>query len=276
MGDDNNRMYHNNAPRWIPNRALRSPTGSIITHLFLYAAQLLALTSPPFHGRRVLFSTSILALAMLSQVDPHFTNNIALAQPFTIGWSVYLSTLEKILFSAAPGPEANLWRIDKRAKEALSYPVFGLQKLKWALVIMINQRGVRWNFEVKNVPKARTLSRRSFLAFQALNLIYYSLMADLTVQLGIRLHYTAPNGQVGSLNSKYLTLRHPDWRWSFFKAFIFGATPYYMCCMQYTLISIPAVLLRFSRPEVSAPTAGIESEKWLHEAYTAMISWKLG
>ena len=233
-----------------PNRALHIPSGSILPHILLWALQLVALTSPPFHGRRAFFSVAILSLAVLSQINPHFTNDIALAQPFTIGWSIYLSTLEKILFSPDPGPEASLWHVDKPAREALSYPALGLQKLRWAFVIMFNQRGVRWNFEVKNVPKAKKLSRRPFLASQTLNLVYYVLMADLVAQLGIRLLYTAPNGQVGSFNSKYLTLRHPDWRWSFVKALIFGATPYYICCMQYTMFSIPAVLLGLSKPEV--------------------------
>lgn len=233
-----------------PNRELHSPTGSIIPHILLWAAQLVALASPPFRNRRILFSVTIASLAVFSQIDPHFTNDIAVAQPFTIGWSVYLAVLEKILFSADPGPEANLWHVDKPAREALSYPAFGLSKLRWALVIMLNLRGVRWNFQVKNVPKAKPFTRRSFLASQTLNLVYYVLMADLVVQLGIRLFYTGPDGRVGSLDSKYLTLQHRDWHWSFIKALVFGATPYYICSMQYTLFSIPAVLLGLSTPEV--------------------------
>ncbi|MCJ1458991.1 hypothetical protein MMC28_009368 [Mycoblastus sanguinarius] len=238
--------------RLTPNKTLRNPNGSIVPHILLWAVQLVALTSPPFRGRRTLCSVTILSLAILSQINPHFTNDIAIAQPFTIGWSVYLSTLEKILFSADPGPEASLWHVDKPAQEALSYAAFGLSKIRWATVIMLNMRGVRWNFEVKNIPKANKCSRRWFLAFQSLNLVYYMLMADLVVQLGIQMFYTGPDGQVGSLNNKYLTLRHPDWRWSFVKALVFGATPYYICCTQYTLFSIPAVCLGLSKAEVGA------------------------
>ena len=116
---------------------------------------------------------------------------------------------------------------------------------------MINHRGVRWKFEVKNVPRPRVYSQRSFLIYQSLNLVYYTLMADLVTQLGIRLFYTEPNGHVGGLDSKIPTLKHSDWRWSFVKALVSGVTPYYMCCFQYTLFSIPAVLLRLSKPEVS-------------------------
>lgn len=157
--------------------------------------------------------------------------------------------------SADPCPEGSLWHVDKPAREALSYPALGPQKLRWALVIMFNLRGVRWNFEVKNVPKVKPFSRRSFLVSQTLNLVYYVLMADLVVQLGIRLFYTAPNGQVGSLDSKYLTLRHAEWRWSFVRALVFGATPYYICCMQYTMFSIPAVALGLRKPEARVAMA---------------------
>ena len=245
--------------RPISNRTLHTPTGSIVPHLLLWAVQVVGLILPRFSGRRTLFSGAILALIFLSQVNPHFTNNIALAQPFTIGWSVYLSVLEKVLFSEQPGPEASFWHLDKRTREALFFPAFGLKKLRWALVVMFNLRGVRWNFEVKNIPKSKITTRSWFLIYQTLNLIYYILMADLMGQLGIRLFYTAPDGQVGSVNSKYLSLRHPDWRWSFVKTLVFGATPYYICSMQYAMFSIPAVLLNTSKPEVRNPISRTES-----------------
>ena len=238
-----------------PNLDLHTPTGSIVPPLLLLASQLVALASPPFRGRRLLFSALIIGLIIISQLNPHFTNDIARAQPFTIGWSVYLSTLEKILFSAHPGPEASLWHVDKPPREALFYAGFGPQKLLWASVLLFNLRGVRWNFEVKNVPKARKTDKWSFLMTQSLNLVYYVLMTDLVVQLEIRMCYTAAGGQVGALNSKYVTLRHPEWHWSFFKALVFGTIPYYMCCMQYTMFSVPAVLLGLSQPLVSIATA---------------------
>ena len=131
------------------------------------------------------------------------------------------------------------------------YGAFGYQKLRWAVALMFNMRGIRWNHEVKNVRKPTQRSITTFLFTQLLALVYYGLIADLIVQLGIRWFYTTDDGLVGILNSKYLTLRHPDWRWSFAKAFVFGATPYYICCMQYTIFSIPAVLLGLSKPEVS-------------------------
>lgn len=234
------------------NLQLHTPTGSIIPHVLLWAIQPVALASPPFRGRCILSVMTIVAFAVFSQVHPHFTNDIALAQPFTIGWSVYLATLEKILFAADPGPEASFWHIDKPAREAIDFAAFSYQKLRWAIALMFNMRGIRWNHEVKNIQKASTSSRSRFLIAQVMAFLYYGLAADVFVQLGIRWFYTAPNGQVGDLNSKYLTLRHSDWRWSFAKAYVFGATPYFICCMQYTLFSILAVLLGLSKPEVSA------------------------
>ncbi|KAG6988940.1 thioredoxin reductase gliT [Physcia stellaris] len=243
------------SPKIFP--ALHVPTGSIVPHLLLWICQIFALFCPPFSGRATISAVAIGFLAIFSQIRPHFTNDIALAQPFTIGWSVCLSTLEKILFSSSPGPEADLWHIDKPAREALSFPEFGLQKLKWALVVMFNMRGIRWNFQVKNVPQPKQrLNRRRFLARQLLNLIYYFVAADVVVQLGIRLFYTAADGESSILDSKDLTLLHPDWRWSFTKALVFGASPYYICSLQYTLFSIPAVLLGFSKPEDWPPIFG--------------------
>lgn len=238
--------------RRIPTTNLRTPTGSIIPHILLWVVQLVALASNPFRGRGTLFAGAIICLAILSQINPHFTNNIALAQPFTIGWSNYLSTLEKLLFCAEGKPEASFWHVDKPAQEALSFPGFGYRKIRWALVIILNMRGIRWNYQVKNIPKANLRSRSAFVVSQIYNIMYYGLMADLVIHLGIRFFFTAGDGQVGVLNSKYLTLRHPDWRWSFVKALVFGASPYYVCCLQYTMFSVPAVLLGLSKPEVSS------------------------
>ncbi|KAL8648013.1 MAG: hypothetical protein Q9210_005225 [Variospora velana] len=238
-----------------PNYDLSPPTGSIIPYLVLWAVQLVALALPAFHGRRSLSALAIIVLAIVSHVNPHFTNDIALAQPFTIGWSVYLSTLEKIVFAAEPGPEASFWHIDKPTQEALLLPALGFRKLKWALVLMFNMRGVRWNYQVRNVPKAKPMSKWSFVFSQTLAAVYYMLAADLVVQLGIHLFYTASDGQVGALNTKYLTLRHRHWRWRFVKALVFGATPYYICCLQYTIGSVVAVALGLSEPQVSITVA---------------------
>lgn len=78
-----------------PDRVLHIPTGSITPHILLWALQACCSNTAAFPRE---------ALFLLRR-----TNDIALAQPFTIGWSIYLSTLEKIIFSPDPGPEASLW-----------------------------------------------------------------------------------------------------------------------------------------------------------------------
>jgi hypothetical protein len=246
-----------------PNRQLLKPTGSITPHILLWMVQIVALASPRFRCRRLVFAGAIIATAIASQINPHFTNDIALAQPFTIGWSNYLSTLEKILFSGPGEWEGSLWHVDKPPQEATAYSAFGYPKVRWAIALLINLRGILWNFQVKNVPAARRKTRSAFLTGQLVNVLYYVVMADLMVQLGIRFFYTTPDGTIGALNTKYLTLRHRSWRWSFAKAFVFGAAPYYMVCLQYNMFSLPAVLLGISKPEVRAGWPNLAPDDFL-------------
>ena len=233
-----------------PNLAFYEPTGSITPHILLYVVQFIFLASPPFRRRSGLFTGIVIVLAVQAQVQPHFTNNIGLAQPFTIAWSYYFSTLEKFLFTGEQGPEGTFWRIDQPAREALSFRGFSFAKWKWASMIMFNQRGIRWNHQVKNVPEMEKREKSTFLLWQVWDFIKGMLVADLLFQLSIRLFFTSPDGQIGMLNSKYLTLRHPNYGWSFIKAFVFGATPYFMVSAQYAQMSFLAVLLGFSKPEV--------------------------
>lgn len=239
------------ADYYVPNTTFREPTDSITPHIALYIIQFVALACPPFRGRRTFFSSLIIVLAIQAHLNPHFTNTVALAQPFTIAWSYYMATLAKLLFSAEPGPESNYWRIDKPAKEALKYVSFGPRKLVWAVMLVFNQRGVRWNHQVKNVSSFLRQSKIKFLVIQGLQFAKCMLMADLLFELTRRIMFTAPDGNVGHLNSKYLTLRHNSWVWSFAKALVFGSTPYFMLSMQYAQFAFIAVLLGLSKPEVT-------------------------
>lgn len=236
--------------RFTPNTLLRDPIGSMMPHVLLMAIQLLALAGPPFRYRRELVAVATLGLGVTYLSRPHFTNDFGLAQPFSMAWSTYLATLEKL--AADGGPEACFWRIDKPTQEALSYPAFSWQKIRWALVMIFNMRGIRWNYQVKNVPPAPERGRRwRFLLNQVVALGYYMLMTDIFSQLGIHLFYTAPDGKVGAVNSKFVTLASPNLGWSFLKTLAFGTMPYYMIQTQYTAFSILAVLSGLSKPEVS-------------------------
>ncbi|CAG8972407.1 hypothetical protein HYALB_00007161 [Hymenoscyphus albidus] len=238
-----------------PNSTLHEPDSSFIPHILLFAIQFVALASPPFRGRRTLFSTAIIILAVHVHIHPHFTNNVALAQPFTIAWSYYMNTLAKLLFSHNPGPEFNYWRMDQPPREALSYTAFSAKKILWAITLVFNQRGIPWNFQIKHVPSASTTKRASFLAKQAFEFLKCFFIADLLFELNTRL-FTPPDGRVGWVDSQNLTLRHPDFRWNFVKAFVFGATPYFMLSMQYAQFAFFAVLFRLSKPEDWPPPFG--------------------
>jgi hypothetical protein len=233
-----------------PNLIFREPTGAILPHVSLYIIQFIALAAPPFRGRQLIFSAVIIGLAIQVHLNPHFTNTVPLAQPFTIAWSYYMATLAKLLFSDPPGPEANYWRKTKSPKEALAYTGFGWRKIVWAIGLVVNQRGVRWSHQVKNTPAMKSQSRGRFLVAQAVKFGECVLVADLLFQLWRRLFYTAPDERIGEMDSKYLTLHHKSYIWSFFKALVFGSTPYFMLSMQYAQCSFIAVLLGISRPQV--------------------------
>jgi hypothetical protein len=115
---------------------------------------------------------------------------------------------------------------------------------------MVNLRGVRWNYEVKNVPNSTQQSRMGFVFWQLLDFARFLFTTDLLLQLGIRLFMTSPpSGVVGDLDSKFVTLRHEQWAWSFAKALLFGCGPYFLINLQYTFCAIVAVLLGLGKPE---------------------------
>ncbi|KAH6666346.1 toxin biosynthesis protein [Halenospora varia] len=233
----------------LANKQLKGPDSSIIPHILLWFVQIIALASPPFLGRRAIFSVWIILLAIYCNLHPYFTNDFALAQPFSIAWSFYMATLAKLLFSGPQGPESQFWRIDKPAKEAHSYPGFSWRKIRWAAVLMFNQRGVRWSHQVKNVPELPKMSKSRFLAIQLSKFVGCACAADILFEIHRRVNFTTPDGQVGEINSKYLTLRHSDLTWSLVKTFSFGALPYFMLSMQYAQGAFLAVLLGISKPE---------------------------
>ena len=208
------------------NAVLRQPTSSATPHVLLWVVQMVALTLPPFRGRRELFVAVVLALASHAQLNPHFSNNLSLVQPAAISWSFYLSTLEKFLSSGDAEVEGTFWRIDRPEKEALAYGAFTISKLRWASMLMFNQRLIRWNRQVKNVPPLQQSSRTSFLTRRLYELVRNVLVVDLLSQLWLRLFYTSPGGEVGMVNSKFLSLRHSDWRLDLVRCLVFGALPY--------------------------------------------------
>ncbi|KAI1457506.1 toxin biosynthesis protein [Annulohypoxylon moriforme] len=242
--------------RGSPNTALSDPDSSIIPHILLWVIQLVALSAPPFRGRRAGFSVLIAVLAVYCNLNPHFTNDFGLAQPFSLAWSFYMNTLAMLLFSGPQGPEGRYSRIDKPKGEALSYPGFGWNKIQWAAVLMFNQRGIRWSHEVKNVRKSPKTERSRFLGTQFIRFVGYLCAADLLYEIHRRVNFTSLDGLVGNMDSKYLTVQHPDIVWRFAKTFSIGALPFFMLSMQYAQGAFFAVLFGLSQPEDWPPAFG--------------------
>lgn len=250
-------------PAGAMHHTLREPSASIVPHISLYLVQVVALASPHFRGRKHVFAVIILVLCIYAHIYPHFTNNVGLAQPFTIAWSYYMATLAKLVFSGPSGPEGEYWHVDRQKQEALGYRAFGWRKIRWALALIFNQRGVRWSHETKNVHPVEKTGKAEFLLLQAWNVLEYLLVADLLFNLSRRLFFTGLDGVVGNVSGRELTLRHPSWRWSFFKALVFGSTPYFMLSMQYSLLAFLAVALGISHPVVCSSCVHDVPYNWL-------------
>ncbi|KAF2265215.1 hypothetical protein CC78DRAFT_462229 [Lojkania enalia] len=227
---------------------LRTPTGSIIPHLLLSTIQIITLITPPFTYRRHTFGTALVLIFLLSRIRPHFSNNMAIVQPFVLGVSTYLSVLEKVIFSDSRGPEYHFWRVDQPAHEALCFAAFGFRKLRWALSMQFNMRGIRWNYEVKNVPLMQKKSKTDYLSKQLIGLLYYFIMGDAVSQLWVYIFFEN--------ESNATTLRHMSLIWSFVGTLAFGLMPYYVIQIQYVASAIIAVGLGISQPEDWPPYFG--------------------
>ncbi|GAW20411.1 hypothetical protein ANO14919_099170 [Xylariales sp. No.14919] len=155
----------------LANGTLKIPDSSIIPHLLLFLVQILALASPPYRGLRIGFIFIITILAVYCNLHRHFTNNFDLAQPASLAWSFYLPTIAKLCVSEGKNTESRFWRIDRQPAEAVGYAAFGAKKTWWALVLMFNQRGIRWSHQVKNIPQQPIDWAPSFGSFDNLRRI---------------------------------------------------------------------------------------------------------
>ncbi|CZT23687.1 uncharacterized protein RCC_09401 [Ramularia collo-cygni] len=233
---------------------LRPTRGSSLPHILLVIAQLFFLTSSPFRGRRELAIGTLTFLAIWAGISP-WTHDPGAANFAALAWPHWLSTIEKFL-NSMPSPEVAVWPVDKAAGIAVTYNAFGWQKLKWAVSLILNLRGIRYNTQVKNVPPARFTSKQQhgkvkFLLWQAVELAYCMFMGDLVAQLSIALFFTpAPT------NSMLLNAYDADWRLSFLKALVFGSGPYFFINMQYVLASMVCVAIGVSKPEDWPPLFG--------------------
>src|SRR5690242_13235027 len=200
---------------------------AVAVQLSSLAVQLLVLASPPFPSRKPLGVTIIIALAIATHFTGPAGDTPGDAQPFALLWATYVGTLDKLLCAVGDGPEDSYWRVDRPAREARAMAAFGPRKLKWAAAMMFNGRGVRWNYEVKNLPPKPNKSKGAFLFSQVLVFLKMLFMSDLLLQLSERLFWTPQGGVESFSDSKNLSIRHQEWGWSFLKVLVFACGPYF-------------------------------------------------
>ena len=220
------------------------PTGSISLHILLVLLQVMALVAPRFQGRQAIFGTALVSLFLISRIKPHFSNDLGKVQPFVLNWAAWLSVLTKTITTGAAGPEAHFWRIDRPAREAMGMQAFSPTKIRWAIAMLLNMRGIRWNYEVKNLQHSQAELKSVFLLKQLRYLLYLLFMGDMASE--IWRHFMFSPG----IDPKYLTVRSPSLVYRFAWTWLCGLLPYYLIQIQYVVCAIISVLIGLSVPEV--------------------------
>lgn len=140
--------------------------------LALAVPSLLALWSPPFPGRGVIFALIIGILLYLAE-QQSFPTDPSTRYCRAMLWSLCLNVVSNILFTV---PEKTYWRLG-HPREATFMGGFGRKKLKWAATLMANMRGIGWNFQVNGVPKGRMNEpRRNFILRTAMDFMMVSVI----------------------------------------------------------------------------------------------------
>ncbi|KAI1439026.1 membrane bound O-acyl transferase family-domain-containing protein [Xylaria sp. CBS 124048] len=244
---------------------LREPTGSPWPHYALMALHIGLLVGPDFRYRRTVAGVGTVVLMAVCWSNPNFTTDIGQAQPFSLTWSTYLATLEKlVLLPRGVSTERAFYRVHE-PPERVSFAAFSLRKLLWAAALVFNMRGIGWNYQVKNVPSLSARSARSRLDFIATRFVaaaYFLFMIDLASHATVNIFYTNEQTLVaGDVDSKYLRIwDHRSLIWSFIRGLTFAVQPYYGIQLQYTVSSIIAVGLGISKPADWPPSFGKLSE----------------
>ncbi|KIY70124.1 hypothetical protein CYLTODRAFT_392592 [Cylindrobasidium torrendii FP15055 ss-10] len=119
-----------------------------------------------------------------------------------------------------------------------------LARLYWCACVKFSQRGIGWNYEVNNVPKRPTSTRRAFLLTQAVQLLLYFLLMDacrvaLDAFPVLRTH--TGDWEVAMLSST-LTVR-------VIRALICGCVVMSSIKLQYLILSIGSVAAHINEPK---------------------------
>ena len=123
--------------------------GPLISTLLLHLFCILSLSLPSFPLRSALFVPPIILLVIATHASPADPTNPQLTYAIGSLWPLYLSTLSQHLFLPAP-PETLLYLRSDKPGEAATWG-FSFRKVLWSAKLLLDQRGIGWNFRVKGV-----------------------------------------------------------------------------------------------------------------------------
>ena len=141
------------ATQWLPNRNRLPSTSTIAPHILLLVMQILALAAPPIRLRRSISVILIILLIIPSFLNSPFTSDIGAMQPWSLMWPNWLSEISHIMFSEPDQDvSASFWHTKSLNFKVNKKCRFSMLKIPWAMTLLVNLRGVRWNFQVRNIP----------------------------------------------------------------------------------------------------------------------------
>lgn len=136
----------------------------ILPHILLPLAMVFSLSCPNFKGRGVIWSFTITCLAYLTYRSKWPTDS-QFRYGMLTSWLWFVPTIEKLLFHI---PEQEYWQLS-RSNKAIVPPNGGKMKFLWAIALLINPRGIRWNYEIRGISQSGTIDRGAFLKKQTVH-----------------------------------------------------------------------------------------------------------
>jgi hypothetical protein len=196
---------------------------------------LTSLASPMFRLRRMVFITAIASTISLCYLNP-WPRTLGLRYGLANSWFFYLHVIQKLL----DNPEWKYWRKSRKPREALSMRGFSLQKFQWAASLLINPRGIGWNFEGRHLPAPGSDRSASMVLFERFLKAAMSMMILLWIGGYVSNH---PLPAMVSLRTFPNILTNE---------LLFFTTTYCSWTLQWCTVSIIGILSGLSRVEVIA------------------------
>jgi hypothetical protein len=162
----------------------------ILPHILLPISMITPLALPAFQFRGIIFTATILSLAYWSIKSP-FPSDSQMRYAVAQSWFFYIPTISKVLIPYEHLNKDSGFRKDAEhaywhrahINEAATM-TFGWKKIKWALALWINPRGVGWNYQDKSVvrmpPQTKT-SKGVFLRQRVADVLLYYMITDVVI-----------------------------------------------------------------------------------------------